>query len=455
MRLDRMQRARRSRGALLTLAGLLALALALVVSACGSGGDSGSGDQKGEIVIKCGSCIKSPSDPSLTNAYEIAQSFNQQYRGRYRIDLIKNQYAGSSDQRMQYYQRLALANDLPDVFQVGQTEARQLARTGKLMDFGPVFDKDSAWRATFNDKAFDGVTDGDHIWAMPQTRDAIGIFYNRAIFREAGVAEFPRTWDDFEAACRKIEAIGKVCFAMDGGWVTELMWANLIGTQPGGADFLDRGIVDTDYADNPEVVRATDTLKQWHDDGFINSDAFSGEYQNAATAFIRGQAAMIANGPWMVNSDIKTKNAIKGLYDNVGYVDSPGWTADKPGLIVVAATGSFASGTQDPRKQEAVVAFLKYFTAHKQALHQIHTEGAYPAVKFTPTPAEAKTLEPLGLALNQGAADVPYTYAHIYYVGPPALDPSWRNLWPAYVKGQMDTKEFLGKLSSDAQSTTG
>jgi raffinose/stachyose/melibiose transport system substrate-binding protein len=453
MRLDRMQRARRSRGALLTLAALLVLALALALSACG-GSDSSSGDQTGEIDIVCGSCIKSPSDPSLTNAYEIAQSFNAKYRGRYHVNLIKNQYAGSTPDRVTYYQRLALANDLPDVFQVGQTEIRALARTGKLMDFTPVFDKDSAWRATFNDDAFPGVTEDGHIWALPQTRDAMGIFYNRTIFREAGVSEFPRTWDEFEATCRKIEATGKTCFAMDGDWVTLLMWVNLIGTLPGGADFLNRGIADTDYADNPDVVRATERLKQWHDDGFINSDAFSGEYQNAATAFIRGQAAMIANGPWMVNSDIKTKNAIKGLYDEIGYVGSPGWTADKPGLVVVSGTGSFASGTQDARKQEAVVAFLKYFTAHRQAIHQVHVEGAYPAVKLDPTPAEAKALEPLGLALNLSAARTPLIYPHALYAAPAPFENTWKNLWPAYVKGELDVKEFLSKLASDSQSTT-
>ena len=29
---------------------------------------------------------------------------------------------------------------------------------------------------------------------------------------------------------------------MDGDWVTQLMWANLIGTQPGGVKFLLSGI---------------------------------------------------------------------------------------------------------------------------------------------------------------------------------------------------------------------
>ena len=31
---------------------------------------------------------------------------------------------------------------------------------------------------------------------------------------------------------------------------------------------------------------------------------------------------------------------MKGLFDEVGYEASPGWTADRPGLIVVAGEGS-------------------------------------------------------------------------------------------------------------------
>jgi raffinose/stachyose/melibiose transport system substrate-binding protein len=203
------------------------------------------------------------------------------------------------------------------------------------------------------------------------------------------------------------------------------------------------------------VVKATETLKRWHTEGFVNADAFSGEYQNAATAFIRGQAAMIANGPWMVNSDIKTKNAVKGLYHEIGYENSPGWTADARGLIIISAEGSYASGAHDERKQEAVTAFMKFLTSHGQALQQIHVEGAWPAAKFEPTAAEAKTLEPLASALVKKAGSVPLTFPHPYYNAPAPFSSAWKNLWPAYVKGQMSTHDFLSKLSKDAQSPTG
>jgi len=431
---------------------LAAATLAVSLAACGGG----SSDEKGEVVITCVSCQASPTDPSLQHIYNTAQAFNKKYAGKYRVKTIKSQSAGSSADRLQYYQRLALASDLPDIFQVNTEELRSLAKTGKLMNFAPELAKDGAWKSSFNNGAFAALTGEDgQVWAIPETRDAIGIFYNKAIFRSAAVDGFPQTWADFEADCAKIKATGKTCFAMDGDWVTLLTWANLIGTQPGGADFLNGAIRSGDYSTNPVVVKATETLKRWHTDGFINANAFSGEYQNAATQFISGKAAMIANGPWMVNSDIKTKNAVKGLYGEIGYEESPGWTAGQRGLIIVAGEGSYASGAHDARKQEAVAAFMKFMTSHSQALAQVRVEGAWPAAKFQPTSEEQKTLEPLASALVKKSTSVPLTYPHPYYNAPAPLQSAWRNLWPAYVKSGESAADFLRKLSKQAQSATG
>jgi ABC-type glycerol-3-phosphate transport system substrate-binding protein len=425
------------------------------MAACG--GDSGGNtDDHGEVVISCSSCQASPSDPSLQFAAETAQTFNKQYAGKYHIKVIKNQNGGSGPDRLQYYQRLALADDLPDIFQINPPEMRSLAKTGKVMNFAPVLDKDATWKDSFNTGAFAALTGADgQVYAIPETRDAIGIYYNKSIFRKAGIAAFPQTWAEFEADCAKIKAAGKTCFAMDGDWVTLLMWANLIGTQPGGVDFLDKGIKGGDYSTSAVAVKATDTLRRWHEQGFINANAFSGEYQNAATAFVRGQAAMIANGPWMVNSDIKSKNATKGLYDEVGYDHSPGWTADARGVIVISAEGSYGSGAHDARKQEAVTAFMKLLTSHGQATKQIKIEGAWPAAKFAPTAAERKDIEPLAAALVKTSATVPLRYPHAFYNAPAPFESAWKNLWPAYAKSKMSTQEFLKKLARDAQSATG
>src|SRR6266511_1628860 len=197
-----------TRAARAALAAIAAATIVAGLAACGGG----SSNDKGEVVITCVSCQASPTDPSLQHIYDTAQAFNKKYAGKYRVKTVKSQNAGSSADRLQYYQRLALANDLPDIFQVNTEELRSLAKTGKLMSFAPELQKDAAWKGSFNDGAFAALTgQGGEVWAIPETRDAIGIYYNKAIFKSAGVAAFPQTWTDFEADCAKIKAVGKTC----------------------------------------------------------------------------------------------------------------------------------------------------------------------------------------------------------------------------------------------------
>jgi raffinose/stachyose/melibiose transport system substrate-binding protein len=426
------------------LAALAVAAVALVSAAAALAARSGS-----VVVITCSACQNSPTDPFLQFNYQAVQKFNARYKGKYEIKIVQNQYAGSGPNRLQYYQRLALANALPDLFLLQRSELQTLAATGKLYNFARALRADRGWQKTFYAGSFAALTDArGHVYAIPEERDSIGIFYNKSLFQKAGINSFPATWSEFLQDCAKLKASGSICFAMDGNWVTLLMWANLIGTQSGGAQFLLASTSKPNYASNPVVVKATEFLKQMHTLGYVNSDAFTGDYNNAATPFVQGQAAMIANGPWMVQSDIKGKNAIPNLYSQIGYAPSPGWSAKGRGLIVVAGNGGWVSGTHDPKKAEAVLAFMKFITSPAQSFAQTLKTGAYPSVQLTLKPAQLAKLEPLAYHLVQQSGQMKYTYTDAYFATPAAFFQEWTNDWPSYVQGAMSTTDFLNKLAA-------
>jgi ABC-type glycerol-3-phosphate transport system substrate-binding protein len=405
----------------------------------------------GVVTITCSACQNSPTDPFLQFNYQAVKQFNEKFAGRYHVKIVQNPYAGSGPQRLQYYQRLALANALPDVFLLQRSELQSLEGTGKLFDFDKSLAADKAWRSSFFPGSFAALTDKKgRIDAIPEERDSIGIYYNKSLFAKAGIATFPSTWSEFTDDCAKLKAAGITCFAMDGNWVTLLMWANLIGTQPGGAQFLLTGTSKPDYASNPAVIKATEFLKSLHTSGYVNQDAFTGDYNNAATPFVQGQAAMIANGPWMVQSDIKGANATAGLYSQIGYAPSPGWTPGARGLIVVAGNGGWVSGAKDSDKQQAVTAFLKFVSSPQLSFQQTLKTGAYPSVKLALTKSQLAKLEPLAYNLVQQSAHVKYIYTDAYFATPAAFFQEWTNDWPAYVQGGMSTSDFLGKLATAA-----
>jgi len=452
-----LRRTRPPRSARAWCRALCATAIAmLALAGCGGSDGGGDGGDKGEVVITCAFCQPSPTDPFVQFTYDAAQEFNKKFKGRYRIETIKNQYVSTGPERLAYYKRLALADDLPDIIGANGTERATLARMGKLFDYSKAFDEDPAWRDSFHESALDGVSGDDgQVWGIPQQRDVIGIYYNKRLFRAAGVAEFPHTWDEFEAACEKIKASGKACIAFEGDWTTLLMWANLIGTQEGGAEFLDSGLSTGEYAGNPAVVSATERLKAWHEAGYANKDALTGRYEDAAAAYVNGDAAMVANGPWMVPLSFKAKGVPKGLYEDTGYELSPGFTADGRGIVVSAGGSGYSSGAKTEEEQEAVVEFLKFLTSRDKYVAFTFATGSYPSIKVTFTDAEAKKLEPLALGLSRAADTVPFEYKEVHLSAPGGFQLAWTNLWPAYVKGDLSTDEFLERLGTDTLSPTG
>jgi raffinose/stachyose/melibiose transport system substrate-binding protein len=415
-----------------------AVAVALLATAgCGGGSDASTTPQ-GEVVITCEACpVKATDDPFQQFRKELTDAFNAKYKGRYRIKATPYTPANDAD-AAQHYARAAATGTLPDLFAEQATVVRDAARSGKLMDFAPVLDKDRAWKSSFAGDAFLSLTDaGSHVWGVPEGRDAIGIYYNKALFKKAGVAAFPATWDEMLRACAKLKAAGAIPFAMDGDWVTQLMWSNLIGTKPGGVEFLRSGIGKGDFASNPGVVQATEFLKGMHTSGCVNKDAFSGDYEHAAAPFLDGQAAMIANGPWMV-PDIK---AAKKKLD-VGYASSPG-----NGLLVIPGSEGWASGAKGDDKRAAVTAFMKFMTSNQEMLHKAEVTGSFWPTKLKPDAAQVKQLEPLAYDLLEKAGTVAYVYPHAKFATPEAFTRAWTNGWPAYVQGKMSTKDFLSSLS--------
>lgn len=389
-------------------------------------------------MITCEACSNRPTKGDTFGVYrkELVDAFNAKYRGRYRVEAKPYVPANDADSA-QHYARAAVTGTLPDLFTDQSTVILDVARTGRLLDLTPALDDDPAWRDSFSPGVFETLTSQGKIWAIPEQRDAVGIFWNRRLFRAAGVARFPRTWDELLSACEKLEASDVIPFAMDGDWVTQLMWSNLVGVADGGEQFLAEGIREGGYADNPAVVRATEQLKQLHTSGCVNKDAFSGDYNRAAAPFLDGQAAMIANGPWMAADIRAAANEI-----DAGYDPAPG-----DGLIVMPASAGWASGATGEREREAVVAFLKFMTSDEQMFRKAVVTGSYWPTELRPTAAQARELDPLTYGLQRSVESAAHTYPHSKTATPQAFTNAWVNDWPAYVQGDMSTEEFLGRLA--------
>ena len=236
---------------------------------------------------------------------------------------------------------------------------------------------------------------------------------------------------------------GIIPFAADGDWVTQLLWADMIGTQEGGAAWLSLPGGTHDFS-NEIVVNATNQLAAYAQNGYTNLDAYGGQYNIAATLFLQGQAAMIANGPWMINNIKNPEETSQGLVDSVVYGLSPG-----SGIIQIVGEQAFLVGAKDPQVIEAAVAFIEYVTSPEQMVnHTIFTnrDGLVTDVAFTEE--DRAQIHPLAVDINEAALAATYRYPHAKNYISPAANAEWINLWPDLARGNMSTEEFLSEVQA-------
>jgi raffinose/stachyose/melibiose transport system substrate-binding protein len=444
-----------------------AIVMAIMFQACGgatgsTGPTAGSGGSPGpgtsaeaaataqeEVVFTCTGCEASDTDIFIAESHRLAEAFNEAHKGRYRVEYVP--FAGVNDEKqlVPYLKRLATNDQLPDLIVAPAYLLKDLGRSGRLVDWTPMLSADPAWNDGFYEDAFTSLRDSDgHTWGIPRDRNSIGIFYNKTLFEKAGVGAFPATWDELVTAAQKLKDSGVTPFAMDGLWITQLWWSNFIGTQPGGPEFLASGITQGNFYANPAVVLATERLKKLHTDGFVNSDAFSGDFFPADVLFTTEKAAMLANGPWEIPCCIKGDTANKGLIDRVAYSIAP-----DGGVIAVAGSGSFGSGAKTEAVKEAATAFMKFMTTKEQALAAYQATGAGWPFKIELTNEDKALINPVELPFNEAAENAAHTYVHAFLSVPASFQDEWKNNWPAYVQGALTTEEFLDKISAAGMKT--
>lgn len=217
-------------------------------------------------------------------------------------------------------------------------------------------------KSAFYEQYMDACTGDDgSLYAMPYSVDTRAIYYNKAHFEEAGVnPEDIQTWDDLEAAARKLdkkngdtwERIGFMPLLGNGGVDT---W--MINADNGGAAWFD--------AETKEATVNTDVHKdvlKWIR-GWIDYYGQS-QYDSLAAAFSSGMTDPFASGTMsmLVQTSAYTSGLAQSAPDlEYGVIPLPAY---KEGNDHVANGGGFVleipKGAKNP---EGSWEFIKYATS--------------------------------------------------------------------------------------------
>ena len=292
-----------------------------------------------------------PFAPYLTSELE---RFNQMYGNEIIVKIEEMPDDVAMDEKIKV---LIAANDFPDVCVTNSGALVDLAeKAGLTVDFKPVINADADWLAAMNTKALDYWAGASGKWtAISSHKDALGYFYNKELYAQAGIQAPAKTWDEFFKNCDALKAKGITPLAMgtnQQGWTVNLWFVALIGTSNDAGNLFTNTKTPASY-ETPEVIAAAANLKKMLTE-YTTKDAVGLDYSGTMNNFYAGKAAMVANGIWINGDMADEKKAPKDFKAKVGLAMFPndgmfGW----PGYVTLASA-------KNKDKIDAETKFVKF-----------------------------------------------------------------------------------------------
>jgi raffinose/stachyose/melibiose transport system substrate-binding protein len=375
---------------------------------------------------------------------QLIKEFNEQNKGKYRIE--KEDVPGDQN----YFDKIKVlfgVGDLPPVIYGGGYNLLDLAvTTDSAVDLTPYVEKDPAWKALFSEASLTTNVRNGKIYASSSEGGLIGYFYNKDLFRKAGISGPAETWDEFFAQCDKLKAAGITPLSMDtdeSAWVTTLwLGAMLATTNQAGLRLMQT--FNPDNYSTPEMIQCVSRIQEMFMK-YTTQDAVGGKYDNAANNFLSGETAMIANGPWMIGDFSDPSMTAPDFEAKVGVAIYPGsFVYDAP------IQGFIVTKQKDHALVEASVEMVKFFTsAHAQQI-ALEVQGMMPASSSVQITPAARQKWPLLAEFASLAASAKYRSDNIQATMYENLLDVVSQELPLLATGKINAEQFCRVLTEGA-----
>jgi arabinogalactan oligomer/maltooligosaccharide transport system substrate-binding protein len=300
----------------------IAAAVTLVglgASACGGGGGSTSNAKPKSAKSISGTITYWDTSDATTEA-PTYKALIAKFEAKYPKIHVKYQNVPFASVEQKFKSAAKTGKGAPDVVRTDVGLVDEYASLGYIAPLdGTAALKDTSDFSTgpLNTTKYQGKTYG-----VPSITDTLGVLYNKAIFKKAGITAAPTTWDEFIKDSKKIKAKTGVYGTYvdpDSYYLLPLLYGD-------NADMADPAAKKITIS-TPQAVAALTEAKKIYDQASMKVD-FANAYTNMQTAFKDGKVAMLVQGPWSVSDDLSGK-AFKGNTANLGFAPVPAGTSGK------------------------------------------------------------------------------------------------------------------------------
>lgn len=428
---------------------LLVLVLCFAIVGCGTDDDSKddssdvttskSTDSKTksevkekEIVINF-PCIWVGKDSKAKVVSQMINEFNEENKGK--IKVVVEEIADYDAYTDKMRTNIA-AGTVPDVFTVKHGAQSQLFyQSDLLMSLTKYMDE--GWGNQFLQSSLKDVSYNDEIMSVPYEFGVTPVMYNKAMFEQVGINEFPKTYNEFIDACDKLKAAGIVPMSQMTGanaW-TSMLWYSQFVISIGGPDVYERGLND------PAFLEAAKVMQKLFE--YTTEDAIGANAAISGGHFLNERTAMLINGPWFIGR-IKSEGA-NNMYENVHIAPTPFYEGGQgePGSYVGFIQAEICAAKQeDPAKEAAVIKFLKHMTDPEKVKELSKDSGALFVIKFE----AGDDVEKLQAEMNEQFNAAPYVVPHFNSMVAPAIANEFPQALTGLVLGETTPEEFIETL---------
>ncbi|MFI8513402.1 ABC transporter substrate-binding protein [Streptomyces sp. NPDC085460] len=266
----------------------------------------------------------------------------------------------------------------PDVLNIGNTWSASLQATGALLPWDAKNFEAIGGKDRFVDSALGSTgAPGQDPAAVPLYSMAYALYYNKQMFKDAGIAKPPTTWDEVAAAGKKLSKDGKWGIGVEGSNLSNNIHQVFVLGKQHGADFFTAD-GKPDFTSDGAVA----AVKQYVDLMATHKIVAPGnaEYaQNQSLSdFAKDKTGMVL---WQTPSQTFASQGMSEA--EWGVVPAP-VPSGKPGTGT--ATNSMVAGIniavfKNTKNLDGALKFVKYMTSDEEQIALNKTYGSVPPVK--------------------------------------------------------------------------
>jgi raffinose/stachyose/melibiose transport system substrate-binding protein len=206
----------------------------------------------------------------------------------------------NTDQQKQKLKVQAASKEVPDITMVNPAaQMKPFVDAGLFAPLNDVLDKNGL-KDTYLTGLLDNYSFNGNVYAIPDGSNIEVVFYNKDLFKEAGINAIPTTFDELVADVKLLKAKGITPMAIGekDSWTGSFLFMNILLRTNGGPGFL-KDVVDGSktFAD-PAFTTAVDKFQELVKAGAFADGATSIDYDAGRNLFTSGKAGIYVMGSW-------------------------------------------------------------------------------------------------------------------------------------------------------------